>query len=124
MPVQANKYKSGMQGQQEAEAFLLAGGYKILARNYRVRDGEIDLIARHEDYIVFIEVKFRSGVGYGYPRESVGAAKQRRIIKTAMHYIAVRGLDNQDFRFDVMEIFACGKQIEVNHIENAFDTSF
>jgi len=121
----ANKYKSGMQGQQDAEAFLLARGYRILERNYRVRDGEIDLIARHGSYIVFIEVKFRSGAGYGYPRESVGAVKQRRIIKTAMHYIAVRGLDNQDFRFDVVEVLARDKQrVEINHIENAFDTSF
>jgi len=116
-----NKYQSGMQRQQDAEAFLLAAGYSILERNYRVRGGEIDLIAKHRDYIVFIEVKFRSGVRYGYPRESVGVAKQRRIIKTAMHYIAVRGLDNQDFRFDVVEILAHGEKIKINHIENAFD---
>ena len=120
---QANKYQSGMQGQQEAEAFLLAKGYKILERNYRVRGGEIDLIAQCKEYIVFIEVKFRSGVGYGYPRESVGAAKQRKIIKTAMQYIAVHGLDNQDFRFDVVEVLSRDKHVEINHIENAFDVS-
>jgi len=113
-----------MQGQQEAEAFLLTSGYEILARNYRVRGGEIDLVAQQEDYIVFIEVKFRSGVGYGYPRESVGAAKQRRIVKTAMHYIAAHGLDNQDFRFDVVEVLSRDKHVEINHIENAFDASF
>jgi len=117
----ANKYEAGMQGQQDAENFLLKKGYQTLERNYRTRTGEIDLIARHGDYIVFIEVKCRSGVGYGYPRESVGVAKQRRIIKTAMHYIAARGLDNQDFRFDVMEVFAYSEQVQINHIENAFD---
>jgi len=112
-----------MQGQQEAEAFLLAKGYKILERNYRVRGGEIDLIAQRKEYIVFIEVKLRSGVGYGYPRESVGAVKQRKIIKTAMQYIAVHGLDNQDFRFDVVEVLSRDKHVEISHIENAFDAS-
>jgi putative endonuclease len=110
-----------MQGQQDAEKFLQDKGYSILKRNFRVRTGEIDLVARHKDYIVFIEVKFRNGVGYGYPRESVGLAKQRRIIKTAMFYIAAHNLDNDDFRFDVIEVLSNGEQTEINHIENAFD---
>ncbi|MCL2285826.1 MAG: YraN family protein [Firmicutes bacterium] len=116
-----NKYEFGMQGQQDAEKFLQAKGYRILKRNYRIQTGEVDLIARDGDYIIFIEVKYRSGVGYGYPRESVGKAKQRRIIKTAMHYIAVNDLDNQDFRFDVIEVLGYDGRVEINHIENAFD---
>jgi putative endonuclease len=117
----ANKYEYGMQGQQDAEKFLQNKGYGILERNFRVRTGEIDLIARDKNYIVFIEVKYRSGVNYGYPRESVGTAKQRKIIKTAMYYIAVNELDNQDFRFDVMEVLSQGERVTINHIENAFD---
>jgi len=110
-----------MQGQQDAENFLKAKGYEILQRNFRVRAGEIDLIARHREYIVFIEVKYRHGTGHGLPRESVGPAKQRKICKTALYYIAMAGLGDQDFRFDVVEVLGGGGTVAINHIENAFD---
>jgi len=115
-----SKYKAGMQGQQEAEDFLLTSGYLVLKRNYRTRTGEIDLIAQHRDYIVFIEVKFRSGLKFGYPREAVGRLKQQRIVRTALHYISTNQLINHNFRFDVIEVFVQSGQIQVNHIENAF----
>ena len=118
-----NKRAFGLEGQQEAEAFLKRLGYTILTRNFQVRAGEIDLIARDGAYIVFVEVKFRRGTGHGLPRESVGVAKQRRIINTALHYIGMWELDNQDFRFDVVEVLAYGRQVVVNHIENAFSVS-
>ena len=114
------KYQSGMIGQQEAESYLAAKGYRILERNYRVRTGEIDLIARFENYIVFIEVKYRRGVKFGFPREAVSIAKQRQIVRTAMHYITVQNLSDQDFRFDVVEVLD-QNGLKVNHIENAFD---
>ena len=118
MPV--NKYEAGMRGQKEAEAFLLNNGCEILHRNYRVRTGEIDLIVRAEDYIIFAEVKFRTGLGFGFPSEAVGSAKQQKIIRTAMHYIAVNKLENQDFRFDVIEVIEKNNCISINHIINAF----
>lgn len=118
-----NKRAFGMEGQQEAEKFLKGLGYKILTRNFQVRTGEIDLIVMDGVYIVFVEVKYRRGAGHGLPRESVGVAKQRRIIKTALHYIGMCELDNQDFRFDVVEVLAYGQRIIVNHIENAFSLS-
>ena len=118
-----DKYKAGMQGQQVAEAYLANKGYKILERNYRIRIGEVDLIAQYENYVVFIEVKTRSGVKYGYPREAVGAAKQQRIVQTAMHYISAKGLNSNDFRFDVIEVYTHNGEARVEHIENAFDVS-
>ncbi|MCL2578328.1 MAG: YraN family protein [Defluviitaleaceae bacterium] len=118
MPV--NKYKTGLRGQKEAEDFLIKSGHIILERNYRLRTGEIDLIASHGGYIIFIEVKLRSGLHFGFPSESVGGAKQQKIIRTALHYIAAKNLNNQDFRFDVIEILEKNGRINVNHIENAF----
>ena len=115
------KYQTGMQAQQLAESHLTDNGYRILERNYRIRTGEVDIIARHGNYVVFVEVKFRRSVDFGYPRESVGVVKQQRIIRTAMHYIAARNIDDMDFRFDVIEVLAQGDAVQINHIENAFD---
>jgi len=117
----ATKYQTGMQGQRGAEAFLLANGYNILERNYRIRTGEVDLIAEQNEYIVFIEVKTRKGLKFGLPCESVSIKKRQRIVHTAMHYISVKNLDNHNFRFDVMEVYADTSGVQVNHIENAFD---
>jgi len=92
-----------------------------LVRNYRVKSGEIDLIAQHGQYIIFVEVKLRSSAVFGLPRESVGYSKQQKIIKTAMHYIAKNKLHDQDFRFDVIEVIEISEGTQkINHIENAF----
>jgi putative endonuclease len=113
-----NKIEAGLRGQKIAEEFLASNGYVILARNYRIRSGEIDIIARENSsgYIIFTEVKFRANANFGFPREAVGGAKQNKIIKTAMHYITKNKLENRDFRFDVIEVLG----EDVNHIENAF----
>jgi len=116
-----NKYQVGMRGQQMAEFFLQRKGYRILAQNYRTTYGEIDLIALHDAYIVFIEVKYRRGLAHGHPSESVTSTKKQRIIKTALHYISEHELSNQDFRFDVVEVLSHGTEAEINHIKNAFD---
>ncbi|MCL1878973.1 MAG: YraN family protein [Defluviitaleaceae bacterium] len=118
-----NKVAAGLRGQNEAEKFLIARGIEILQRNYRVRFGEIDLICREGGVIIFAEVKFRSGTGFGSPAESVGYAKQQKIIRTAMHYIAANNLDDNDFRFDVIEVLEVLEKrnvVHVNQIENAF----
>ena len=115
-----SQYEKGMVGQQAAEAYLLNKGYRILARNFRVPTGEIDLIAEDVDYIVFIEVKSRNGSKYGLPREAVTPRKQARIIETALHYIAQHELTGQDFRFDVVEVLFENHEGRITHIENAF----
>ena len=115
------KYQAGMQAQQQAENYLINKGYSILERNYRIRTGEVDIIAKHNSYVIFVEVKFRRGASFGLPREAVGNTKQRRIVHTAMHYISVRNINDRDFRFDVVEVTAKNGQVQINHIENAFD---
>ena len=114
------KYAAGMQGQEAAEAFLAQKGMRILTRNYRIRTGEIDIIASDGTYLVFIEVKTRKSKNYGPGRESVTPHKQSRIIRTAMHYITRYNQHNRDMRFDVVEVTAGREGIHIAHIENAF----
>jgi len=110
-----------MIGQHNAEFFLQNKGYQTLERNYRIKTGEIDLIVTIDNYIVFVEVKFRRNLTHGFPCEAVNAKKQHRIIKTAEHYITIRQLVDKDFRFDVVEILEQNGQMYAKHIENAFE---
>ena len=116
----ANKHESGLAGQEAAEKFLQGKGCEVLARNYRVRTGEIDLVVKDGEYIVFVEVKFRKGLNYGLPREAVGYVKQKRIMNTAIHYLAHHKLTDADIRFDVVEVLEQNGQLYASHIENAF----
>jgi len=117
-----NKHTIGQTGQEAAEKYLQNKGYKILARNYRLRTGEIDLILKHGTYIVFVEVKFRKNMAYGLPREAVGHTKQKRIINTALHYLTHNRLTENDIRFDVVEVLEQHGKLYASHIENAFTT--
>ncbi|MGL4790183.1 MAG: YraN family protein [Anaerotignaceae bacterium] len=110
-----NKVK-GQFGENLAVKFLKKKGYKILETNFSTKTGEIDIIVKHKDYIVFVEVKRRLTLEKGQPSEAVGFRKQQKIINTAKGYIQKNNLYNNDFRFDVIEIVGT----EINHIENAF----
>lgn len=88
-----------------AAEFLKREGYEILETNYRCRQGEVDLIARDGDYLVFIEVKYRSGTGSGLPEEAVDIRKQRQICRTAAAYLVKKRIyDVCPCRFDVVAI--------------------
>lgn len=112
----------GKLGEDFAANFLEAKGYSIIARNFRIRSAEIDIIAKADDVIVFVEVKARSNIRHGLPSEAVTLRKQKKIIEAASVFL-------QDFpdyacRFDVVEVYLTGEHIkEVNHIENAFEVS-
>lgn len=111
-----NQRKTGMEKEETACRFLLTQGYEVLERNFYSRYGEIDIVARDRDYLVFAEVKYRNNTKYGYPSEAVDHKKQRRIRKTAEYYMFCRGLFGSPARFDVVEMI--GKKIRV--IKNAF----
>lgn len=111
-----NNYIKGRDGENTACEYILKRNFEIVENNYRSPFGEIDIIAKDGEYIVFIEVKFRNDLSHGYPREAVGKGKQKNIIKTAEYYISENNIQNTDFRFDVIEIL--GHNIE--YIENAF----
>lgn len=94
----------GRLGEEIAKKYLLSKGYIILDRNYRTRLGEIDIVARDGKCIVFVEVKARHGIKFGYPREAVHANKQLRIRNIASLYITNKRLWDNQMRFDVVEI--------------------
>lgn len=108
---------TGALAEAQAARFLAAQGLKILARNYRCRGGEIDLICRDGAALVFVEVRLRTHRGYGGAAESITTAKQRRIAFAARHYLAGKPLPA--CRFDA--VLLDGTHIE--WIRNAFDAS-
>ena len=106
----------GVLGEVRAEQFLLARGMEIVERNAELAGAEIDLIARDGKTVVFVEVKTRSGARGVPGRMAVTPAKQRRICRGALAYLARSGLMGAQARFDVIEI----QGERVTHIENAF----
>ncbi|EQF25894.1 nuclease-related domain protein [Clostridioides difficile CD160] len=113
-----NNKEKGDFGEEIAVNYLLAKGAKILEKNYRLKLGEIDIIANIGNEIVFVEVKSRSNIKYGYPCESVGFKKRKKIVDVAKYYIIKNNLYNTPIRFDIIEVYLLEKR--VNHIINAF----
>ncbi len=116
-----HKQRLGEQGEARAEAFLRDAGLRVVDRRFRCRGGEIDLVALDGDLIVFVEVKARSGVGYGMPIEAVIPLKQRRIARTALAWLARHDGLERRCRFDVVEIVAePGSPEWIRHLPDAF----
>ena len=112
----------GKKGEILASDFLKENGYTILTRNYRRRSGEIDIIAMQGDYLVFIEVKTRTGTSHGHPLEAITPRKQRQISKVAQCYLAEKNLFDTAARFDVVSIvMSRNYQPQVEIITNAFE---
>jgi len=99
---------------------LEKAGYAILERNYRTRAGEIDLIARKENLLVFVEVKMRSSEAFGRPEEAIDTRKQKKIIEIARCYLAEHPCPGQDIRFDVIAITSRAAERNIEHFEDAF----
>lgn len=114
----------GNYGEDIALNFVKDKNYKILDRNFRTKKGEIDLICKHKEIIIFIEIKSRYSSSLGNPCESVTYFKQKQIINLSNYYIYKFNLYNYNFRFDVIEIFFNTKDESfiINHIEDAFRT--
>lgn len=114
-----DNYRVGARYEEIAAGYLQKKGYVILERNYRTPFGEIDMIARQEQVLAFVEIKFRSSGQYGSPSEAVDARKRRRISKVALYFYTYHDDAQQlSCRFDVIAIYGNGR---IEHIENAFD---
>ena len=107
---------AGRAGEDSAAAALAEEGYEILTRNYHTREGEIDLVAKDKNTIVFVEVKCRRTGAYGCGAEAVDSRKQEKIRRAARAYLLEEGLWEQEVRFDVEEVGPGGIRI----IKNAF----
>ncbi len=112
----------GAAGETAASAWLVERGYEILARNARTRFGEIDMVARHGEVIVFIEVKSRTSARFGHPSEAIGALKQHRLARLASAYLHGQRLDGCAVRFDAIAVHldAAGRIALIEHIPDAF----
>lgn len=111
----------GKSGEDRAVSFLRQKGYFILARNFRTRLGEIDIIAKEKDTIVFVEVKTRRSLRYGRPCEAVSRHKQFKMRITAQSYLAQKRLWESPCRFDIIEILdASGGTEKLQHLRGAF----
>ncbi len=113
----------GKAGEEAAANYLVQQGCMVLARNFRLRSGEIDLIAEEDGTIVFVEVKTRTTMRCGRPAAAVNYHKQQKIIRTAEFFLRQRHLSGRPCRFDVMEVFACDGQFRINHLKGAFEVS-
>jgi len=113
-----NKRELGTVYEQKAANFLISNGYTIIDRNFCCKLGELDLIARSEDYLCFIEVKFRSNNYRGFPGEAINYKKISKISKTAEYYMLINNIPmDTPCRFDVVVIL----NKEITLIKNAFD---
>lgn len=110
----------GRTGEDRAAALLRRKGCRILERNYRVAYGEIDIIARQGETILFVEVKARSGTAFGQPGEAVTYRKQQTIRRVALGYLQSKDWMELPVRFDVIEVLHGERGWTLNHIEQAF----
>lgn len=111
-----NRRSTGAAYEQAAGYYLEQLGYEILEYNYRCRRGEIDIVAKDGEYLVFCEVKYRSDGKKGSPLEAVDARKQQRIRRAALYYLTEHGKSDVPCRFDVIGI----EGTKVTHIRDAF----
>ncbi|MDQ3071958.1 MAG: YraN family protein [Bacteroidota bacterium] len=110
---------TGQSGEQLAVSYLEQKRYTILARNWKDERCEIDIIARKDGVIVFVEVKTRTGARYGWPEDAVSPAKQEKIANAAEAFLIEKGLDTE-IRFDIISVIQAGDKPKIYHIQDAF----
>jgi len=110
----------GQKGELLAKLYLERQGYTILERNFRTRYGEIDIIAKLQDEIIFFEVKTRSSTDHGLPCEAVNKSKQRKIRGVANYYLLTAGSNRSKCRIDIIEILIIDKKPFIRQISNVF----
>lgn len=116
-----NKRTTGDYGEELACRFLSELGYEIVGRNYHFGHGEIDIIAKDKETLVFVEVKYRKNLEYGEPELAITKTKQSQIRKTAEAYLYEKKIKEQPCRIDFIAILHLkDSKPEINHIINAF----
>ena len=109
----------GVKGEITALDFLQLKGYTVLEINWRFGHAEVDIIAKHNNTIIFVEVKTRSTEHFGYPESSVDAAKQKNLALAADEYLERNSIE-MDVRFDIVSIVMKQDKPDIHHIEDAF----
>ena len=111
--------ETGRQGEERAAAYLTGRGFEVVARNYRRRRAEIDLIVRRAQLRVFVEVKTRRNASYGLPEAAVTRAKADRVMWAAEQYIRENDWPHE-IRFDIVSVLFVNGAAEIEHLEDAF----
>lgn len=109
----------GAFGEKLAGEYLKKRGYRILETNYRSPDGEVDIIAKEGEYLVFVEVRTKRGRSFGTPQESITQAKAERLIKVAYYYQQTNQNLPQLWRIDVVSVDLGGRSPQIELIKNA-----
>jgi putative endonuclease len=115
---QTNEF--GLQGERVAERWLLTRGWRVIQRRYRSGHRDIDLIAKRDELVAFVEVKARSGNEFGGPVAAVNWKKRSELVRSASTWIDRHGRPGETYRFDVIGVLVSGDRVRVRHVENAF----
>lgn len=111
----------GEWGERVAKRHLKSMGLKFLTANFKTKRGELDLVFRDGDCLVFVEVKTRSSEDWSRPASAVNAEKRRRICRVALDYLRLLSVPAVKFRFDIVEVLAAADSVrEVRHLPGAF----
>ena len=113
------RHELGKRGEDIATNYLKSIGYLIIERNYTAKQGEIDIIAKDNEELVFIEVKTRSNNQFGRPAEAVDNIKQKHLINTIKYYLYSKHLENSYVRIDIIEVYFSKDSYDINHIKQA-----
>jgi putative endonuclease len=111
----------GRKGEELAVRYLKKLGYSIIEKNYRCPMGEVDIIAREGDILVFIEVKTRKDISFGRPKEAIDYRKRWQISKVAQYFLKKKNLQNISARFDVLEVQMDALGLRFELIKDAFE---
>lgn len=116
--------EKGDKGEKLATQYLENEGYTILEHNYRFDRAEVDIVAHNGNEIIFVEVKLRTSLNYGYPEDAVTEEKKKQILKAAEAWLYERKMDGSPARFDVISILSkSDTEFKIKHFENAFTYS-
>jgi putative endonuclease len=118
----SNTNQIGQQAENRALEYLESKGLSLIERNYHCKRGEIDLIMNDSGTLVFVEVRFRKNDRFGSALESIHAAKQKKIIISASHYLAHHPED-QPIRFDAVALSPSATKLEIQWVKSAFEAS-
>ena len=122
MAIIPDRITLGKSGETYACRELERRGYAILARRFRTRMGELDIVARDGETLVFVEVKARRSIRFGTPADAVTWHKRQRLLRMAAEYVLLRGVANANCRFDVISVvFGGGLRPRVEVFKDAFD---
>jgi putative endonuclease len=114
------KHILGRYGEDRAAKYLTDRGYEIIERNWRTARGEIDLIAREKDRIVFVEVKTRNGSGFGHPFEAITELKVARMRKLVAEWCRLREVAGVKVRLDAIAVLVSAGRVNIEHLKQVF----